>query len=472
MRGVPLPLSTAALPAVGVAFALVAPAAAAAQDYYTDVRPALVESCMGCHTQEGIGWSMEDAEATYDEHRKIARAVTSEMMPPWLAEPGHQEYLDDLSLDADVIAMVAAWQDAGYPKGEARPDPVRHAGMFAEFSPDVSSDILPGQSYLPAQTMDDEYRCFAVDWEATEPTYVTGFRAVPGNANVAHHVVVEVVDPGMFDRFKEIDDETEGAGWECFGGPLPTSFDWDEYETRYEDGRRELSNSTWWLTHWAPGMYGNRFPEDTGILIRPGSGLVVQMHYYTKEARGEADAGTLVEFETAPAVEKPAFMLVQTRNDWLYGEDNGSMVIPAGETATYSLADQLGDYVGYAASLADVDAERVQGFEIYSANLHMHAFGASGDISLTDPNGRTETLLAVPEWNLHWQRDFAFAEPKVFDREALDDTTLRLRCTYRNDTDQTVYGGYGSFDEMCFNMSYVAVELGERATDLTGSRQR
>ena len=78
---------------------------------------------------------------------------------------------------------------------------------------------------------------------------------------------------------------------------------------------------------------------------------------------------------------------------------------------------------------------------------------------------RNITLLSVPEWNLHWQRDFAFVHPKVLDREQLERASLRVRCTYRNPTDEVVYGGYGSFDEMCFNMSYVAVQLGDRATE-------
>lgn len=458
-----------ALPLATLLVLPVAALPAAAQDYYSDVRPVLVESCMGCHTQEGIGWSMEDAEETYTHARQIAGAVTIGEMPPWLAEPGHQEYLGDLSLSDDVVGMVASWREAGYPKGTPRPDPVRHAATHGMFATDISLPLLTG-SYLPEQSMDDDYRCFVVDWSEDEATYVTGFRAVPGNLNVAHHVVVHVIEPGMIDRFKELDDMTDGPGYECFGGALPTSFDWDAYETQYPDGQRELSRSEWWLTHWAPGMYGHEFPEGTGIKIRPGSGLVVQMHYYSKEARGESDAGTMVEFETAASVEKPAFMLVQTNNRWLGGARNGSMVIPAGEMATYELSEELGDYVGYAASLSDVDADRVKAFEIYSANLHMHAFGHSGDISLVDPNGRVETLLSVPKWNLHWQRDFAFVEPKILDREQLDRASLRVRCTYQNPTDHVVYGGYGSFDEMCFNMSYVAVQLGERATEAGSQR--
>ena len=449
--------------------ALVAAASAAsAQDYYADVRPVLVERCMGCHVAEGIGWSMEDPEETFARHRQIAGAVTLRAMPPWIAESGHQDYLNDLSLSEDVVGMVAAWRDAGYPKGEPVPDPPRPSTSPMTFSADLSLDVLPGAGYLPAQEGDDDYRCFLVEWDLVEPAYVTGFRAVPGNLSVAHHAVVHAVASGVVERFREIDDLVEGPGWECFGGALPTSFDWDAYERRHPDGRTELDENEWWLTHWAPGMYGHHFPEGTGILMEPGSALVVQMHYYTKEAPGERDFGTRVDFDLESSVERPAFHLVQTNNDWLDGAGNGSMVVPPGQPATYVVDVDLGSWLAEAAHMADVDESRIRGFEIHSANLHMHAFGHSGEVTLTDENGRTEVLLSVPSWNLHWQRDFVFATPKIFRREVLDDTSIRVRCTYRNDTDETVYGGYGSFDEMCFNFSYIALQLDEETAAAGG----
>lgn len=203
MRLPALPLATLAL--------LSWAAPAAAQDYYTDVRPLLVEKCMTCHTEEGNGWSMDDAEETYTHARQIAGAVTIGEMPPWIAEPGHQEYLGDLSVGEDVVGMVADWRAAGYPKGTLRPDPVRHADTHGMFATDLSLPVLTG-SYLPDQSVDDDYRCFVIDWTRAEAGYVTGFRAVPSNVSVAHHVVVHVIEPGMIDRFREIDDMTEGAG--------------------------------------------------------------------------------------------------------------------------------------------------------------------------------------------------------------------------------------------------------------------
>ena len=54
--------------------ALGIPSETTAQDYYSDIRPALVENCTGCHSKSGIAWSMEDAEETFAERRRIAGA--------------------------------------------------------------------------------------------------------------------------------------------------------------------------------------------------------------------------------------------------------------------------------------------------------------------------------------------------------------------------------------------------------------
>ena len=88
-----LPLSVLVL-----LFIAAGPPAASAQDYFSDVRPVLVERCVGCHSESGIAWSMEDADETFERRRRIARAVLQRRMPPWLAEGGHQQYLGDLSL--------------------------------------------------------------------------------------------------------------------------------------------------------------------------------------------------------------------------------------------------------------------------------------------------------------------------------------------------------------------------------------
>lgn len=465
----PRPLAVARLAGLALAALPGLPLPGAAQDYYADIRPLLVDACLGCHTAGGIAWSMDDPEAAYERHRLIARMVDDRRMPPWLAEPGHQTYRGDRSLDDADLALVRRWAEAGYPRGEPRPDPRPDAahGDHGSFAPDLSLDVLPDQGYLPDQDASDDYRCFLVDWTGEEPAYVTGFRADPGNRNVAHHVVVYAVTPGMMDRYRELEAEEDGPGYRCFGGALPDRLGQRDvraaYEARYPDGLRQMNNANFWLAHWAPGMDGHVFPEGTGIRMDPGAGLVVQMHYYSSNAPGERDRDTRLDFITTPEVERPAIHLAQTRGDWLVSERSGTMVIPPGARRSFEVGDRLGSLLGYVSALTGVAQDRIEALEIHSANLHMHSFGHSGEVTLTWDTGQVETLLSVPRWNLAWQRDFTLTEPKVLGRDVLDDVRLAVRCTYDNPTDDAVYGGYGSMEEMCFNFSYIAVRPGAPA---------
>ncbi len=241
--------------------------------------------------------------------------------------------------------------------------------------------------------------------------------------------------------------------------PFPTvsRAEREAYEERYPGGIAELNDNSFWLAQWAPGTDGYAFPEGTGIPLEPGTALIVQMHYYSGFAPGEADSGTRMEFMISENVEKPAFYLPLSRFAWLYGEHNGSLVIPPGERRTYTESMSLERLNEMAAHVTGTSPQDIQALEVHSANLHMHSYGSSGGISMIDRHGREETLLSVPRWNLHWQRNFMLSNPKVFGRDEWADTRISVRCTFENPNEEPVYGGYGSDDEMCFNFSYVAV---------------
>ena len=381
-------------------------------------------------------------------------------MPPWLAEGGHQEYVGDYSLTNDEKQLVAAWAAADYPKGEATKTRFSSPELIA-FEADLTLDVIPNGSYLPNQERKDDYRCFIVDWPYEEDMYVTGFMATPGNLKVAHHLVNFAVGPEASEILKTISEEEEGPGHQCFGGALPDRLGSDEaqqaLEARFPGGMETLYRNNFWLSHWAPGMYGEEFPEDTGILIRPGSVIVVQMHYYSAFAPGELDENTKMHFQVARHVEKPSINLPLSEDRWLGARRNQSMVIDKGETATFETSEDFARVARYAAHALRINPDDIEALELRSANVHMHAFGAAGEASLLHPGGRKETLLNIPRWDLDWQRDFLFEASKFIPREDFERTRLIVECTFTNYSDDVVYGGFGSDDEMCFNFSYVSV---------------
>ena len=452
------------VPVATILIACVAATPALAVDYHGDIRPLMERKCVMCHSEASVSFSFEDPEQTYDYRQAIVAAVAARRMPPWLAEPGHQEYRENISLTAAELELFNEWANEGFPQGEARRrEPVEP--VFRPFAPDLSVDVMPGESYLPNAGRVDDYRCFVVDWPAADDTYITGFRAAPGNLTVAHHLVLFAASAEVADRYKLLEEEEEGKGYQCFGGPVPDRFQDEKerhaYEQKHPNGLETLNDNSFWVAQWAPGTDGYAFPQDTGIPMHPGMVLIVQMHYYSAFAPGERDSGTKMEFTLADDVSKPAFMLPLSRGAWLNGKDNGSMVIPPGERRTYADSVNLEQLRDMAAAVTGTPAARIDGLEVHSANLHMHSYGASGVITLIDRNGRQETLLSVPRWDLNWQRNFVFESPKVFGQDAFADTQLRVECTYDNPKETPVYGGFGSDDEMCFNFSYVALVVGQ-----------
>src|SRR5437660_7856391 len=87
-----------------------------------DVAPILQKSCQNCHRPGSIA---PMSLLTYEDARPWARSiktkVTAREMPPWHIDKniGLTRFKDDPSLTDAEIATIAAWVDAGAPKGNA-----------------------------------------------------------------------------------------------------------------------------------------------------------------------------------------------------------------------------------------------------------------------------------------------------------------------------------------------------------------
>ena len=117
------------LTAALIAFAPSRPVAGQAQSAPTftkDVAPILQRSCQTCHRPSSVA---PMSLITYEEVRPWARSIKQRTglggkmgtMPPWFIDKtvGIQDYKDDFSLSEKEIATLAAWVDAGAPRGNA-----------------------------------------------------------------------------------------------------------------------------------------------------------------------------------------------------------------------------------------------------------------------------------------------------------------------------------------------------------------
>lgn len=437
--------------------------AAGAPTYFTDVRPLMEKNCIICHSEKGVSFSFEDAESSYAYRMAISQAVAQGRMPPWMAEAGHQTYEGDYSLTPKERELIATWAKNGYPKGDQLKAPKAETFKAVdEFVADVSFEVLPNDSYLPNQERKDDYRCFVIDWPYSTTKYVTGFKGLPGNLRIAHHLITYAVTPEVAPVFKRLAVDEGGKGYSCFGGPVPDKLanaqELEKFKARYNTDLDTLNANNYWLSHWAPGMTGYSFPEGTGVLMKPGSAIVIQVHYYSAFAPGESDRDSIMQYQIKDHVEKPALIYPLSNYAWLTGKQNKSMVIPPGEKRTFYASDSFDKIANLASMILDLPKNEISAMELHSANIHMHAYGAAGNTSMVDTNGAKETLLNIPRWDLDWQRDFGLTQPKVIDAKAFSSTELTVECDFINHQDYPIYGGFGSDDEMCFNFSYIAVK--------------
>jgi len=390
--------------------------------YYRDIKPIFDAKCNGCHTAGGIApFSLESYEAAKPFLGLIKEEITSKRMPPWPPNKGCDDYHGDRSLSDEHVALVTKWVDEGAVEGSPADE---GEPMVADQPKLTRVDLnmpLPVKYVQKAEP--DDYRCFVIDWPATETKYVTGFRANPGDARVVHHVIAFLATPDDVPAVEALDAAEEGEGYTCFGG---SGVDSNE-----------------WLGAWAPGSLGTDFPAGTGIRVEPGSKVVLQMHYNTLTAGPQPDQ-TSVDFKLEDTVEKVGRIQPWAKPSWLSGQN---MLIPAGETDvmhTFEL-DPTGFISGGKA------------FTMYSASLHMHTLGTRAKFEIHRENGDNECLLQIDDWNFHWQGSYGFRTTKQFN----PGDKLYLECHWdnsagnQNGAPKDTAWGENTTDEMCLGGFYL-----------------
>ena len=399
--------------------------------YFGDIKPVVDAKCASCHTGGGIAPFPLQTYADLVEYMPLAEtAIHERTMPPWQPDDGCTDYVGDISLTDDEIALIDEWLGEEMPEGDpASEGPPLTLDMPTLTRVDLELD-MPTE-YVPRQTPDD-YRCFLIEWpeEYADTTYVTGFRAVPGNDAIVHHVIAFLATEDQKETYYALDDAEEGPGYTCFGGTN--------------------GPATTWLGGWAPGSQGSDLPDGLGLPVPPGSLVILQVHYNALDTNVDPDM-TGVELKVDAEVDKEAMILPWTNPYWVTG---GQMQIPAGEP----------------------DVEHVFAFDpaspmafgrpitVYSAALHMHLLGKSGRLSVERSNGDSECLLEISNYDFNWQDSYGFTNPVRVE----SGDQLRLECHHDNSPENQpfvdgekadpvdVAWGEGTRDEMCLGAFLVS----------------
>lgn len=432
--------------------------------YYANVKPILNANCVGCHQEGEIGVGVLDSyDAASKRSTAIAMQTINRTMPPYPPDPGCNDYVGDMSLSDEDIATLAAWADAGAPAG----DPADDAGS-APAKPRALSRVdltlaIP-EPYSPSTSSPDDFRCFVMEWPATEPTYVTGVGVRPGNRTTAHHLVAFYVGAAQAQGIRDADAADPGPGYYCGGGT--GNLGGSEGGGTGDGGGTGSGgggdggpgggegmslNGTGLLAGWAPGSAPTEFPSDVGMPIEPGSVVVLQMHYNTVSWDGQPDQ-TELDLKLEASVAREGASVFWANPQWITQD---TMIIAAGDPdASHSFAFDPTFF--YTAG---------RPMTIFGSGLHMHTRGTRASLTVEKSlGGGSECLLDIPRWDFDWQGGYPLVRPMQLN----PGDTLRVECHWDNSPEnqpviqgvkmppKEIRWGEGTDDEMCLGALFMA----------------
>lgn len=377
--------------------------------YARQIAPILQANCAECHRPGEVApFSLLTHEDAAKRSEWIRDITASKLMPPWKAEEGHGHFVGSRRLSDRQIQQLAAWHKAGAPKGREAdlPPAPEFAAGWRMGEPDLVLKA-PNAYPVPADGP-DVFQHFWVPIDIDEDKVVVGWEFRPGNPAVVHHAVIFL---DAFQGSRKRDAETPEPGWTSSGSV---------------DG-----SISGFFGVWTPGFTPRKFPNGAGIQIKKGSDMVFQLHL-NPSGKKETDQSRIgLYFADKPVETKLSSDPVVL----------GSIAIdvPPGEKR-YRVSSTV---------------ELAADMKIFSTFPHMHLIAKEMKVTATKPDGETESLIWINDWNFYWQDSYVYREPL----ELPAGTKIELNAYYDNSADnpfntsdpaKPVRFGNNSSDEMCF----------------------
>lgn len=423
--------------------------------YHEHVRPIIEASCTTCHIEGQIAGDipLTNPEEIVFVAEDIAFHVVTRNMPPWMPSPQSRPLKHERGLSDEEIAIIAAWAEQGAPLGDAKSYAPAADGTQA--IPQIRRDLalLPEAPYAPAGDILDDYRCYPLPLDISEPQFITGYEVLPDVTEMAHHAIVFLLDEEADEEILRRNYEDGRPGWPCYGGV-------------------DIFSNAGTIGAWTPGALPVQHPPGTGHLISPGETVVIQMHYNLAITRQPDQSGIDLQLEPADSgiaelvtlplvapVEIPCPRDVEgpqcerdfaiQRTAELYGERFKGLSDRRLRLCRQRLEDYASNTGEHAVGSCDITLPMatpdLTAFGVYG---HMHELGTSFRFELNPESDNPILLLDIPRWDFDWQDSYQFVEPV----EIVAGDILRMTCTWDNslsDDPRYVVWGEGTTDEMC-----------------------
>lgn len=404
--------------------------------YYRDVLPILQNDCQTCHRPGEVGpFSLLTYKQAMNWAEDIKTYTQNRTMPPWKPSKGVPFHNERRMSDKDINTL-SAWVDGGTPAGNPQdaPPPRKFPEGWQLGTPDII--LTPAGDFTLGPDGRDVFRCFVLPTNLPEDVYVSAVEIRPANKRVVHHVLLAIDTAGQGRRLekKGQNDETAAAppvGSHAQKNPLDRGAG---YATQMGFGFIPQGAG---LTGWAPGAIPRHLPEGSGMYLPKNADVVMQVHYH-RNGRLERDRTQVGLYLAKKKVDKPFYGGVVAG-----GSGNGLARL------FFSIPPDKANFK------LEGDAWAADDFTIFFVTPHMHMLGKKIGLTMTPPDGKTQTLIDIDAWDYNWQETYMLKQPMHvkagtrFHVEAYYDNSASNPLNPFNPPQRITFGEQ-TFNEMCF----------------------
>jgi hypothetical protein len=406
--------------------------------YFEHVKPILEANCVSCHSAGGIApFELDSFESVKINHRAVYMATRARIMPPFPPGGESPRFHNEHRLSDDEIAVLANWSWAGALAGAASKARTAEPRIkLTSIRDDMTLRLT--RAFQTDKAVSDEYRCFVLDPKLEQERFVTGYEVLPSNRKLVHHVLIYELEAKLQSQADRLmRDETDGRdGYTCFGA------------SRVDDTVVPFAG-------WASGTSGVRFPKGVGMRLKPGSKLIMQVHYNLANGAQSDQSALRLEFAAKDAKLTPVINFainapVEIPCPGAYPSDPNDA---CHREAAYKRVFELNDSASARTRLAGTTLKRCQRtveefinpqdptrietwcdyavpfkIKLLGAAGHMHYLGRSVKVEVNPGTAKRRVLLDIPRWDFHWQNFYWLEEPAVLK----SGDVVRMTCVFDN----------------------------------------
>jgi len=394
--------------------------------YSNQIARIFQQHCVECHRSGQIApFALQQYDEVAGWAEMIEEVIRQRRMPPWHADPRYGKFLNDRSMSEEEKKTVYAWVAAGAPEGDSAnlPEPIDYPEGWQISGPDEVYAMRDKPFTVPAEGV-VEYQYFLVDPGWKEDRWIQASECQPGNRAVVHHIFVFSIPPG--------------APIPEFNGP-----EGEDREFNPGSGGIELIAGT------APGTPPLVSPEGMATYVKAGTRLLFQMHYTPNGT--EVKDRSVVGFNFVDASKVKHSVRMNMAINFSFHIPAGAPNFPVESSHTFRRDGML-----------------------LSLVPHMHLRGKSFRYDLRYPDGTTETILNVPNYDFNWQTVYMLEKPKFVPAG----TRMLCLAHFDNsednlanpDSDSDVYWGDQTWEEMMIGWFSETTDVDPNEVDPSATR--